>query len=401
MEVWIAQRNDPKRGTGTQSDPFNGSFLDEVMPTIPPVSLIHFSSGLFRFSVRHAWYVRSGWIIDGAGMYDTTLQMSGPAPADPYITSCLVGEGVVEKTQIRDLTCDSNWAELSVTSPMGSGGEKNCKTGAISIVGNKNLMQRVRSINSYGSWANEMEQFAFCFLAYQDGSSVGNIMDSCRAELPAGNYGSPFALLGNNTNHNLVERAQVIGCFAQGQNNGRKSAWNTGGVNLAGIRNCVISRCTFLDCMVAAYHDTDIIDGLLLENCTLIRGAAGFMNNSPNADKNVTIRHNHFSIQNRQDGNWSLGIGNIGTGTLTGIDLEDNEIFKDPTGHGVDALFGISLRGGSNAKVLRNILDRTINNFVPPGTQCFGNRDAHGKLVPGLEDTIKPAPLKIGSPPTN
>jgi hypothetical protein len=389
MEVWIAIRNDPKaRGTGTQKDPYNGSTMsmfDEVMASIPPASLIHLGRGTFRTNIQKTWQLRSGWVLQGVGMYDTIVQFGGNA-AGVRQASCLSNyswEGSADKVVVRNLCCDSNWAEISKTADNGSGGEKNIKTGAVSLGGTNNLVDGVRSINSFGSWANEQEQFAFVFGAPTGQLSVGNIARFCRAELPQGNYGAPYAMFG-------ISKSLVSHCYAAGINNGRNGGWPTGGVNLAAIVNCEISDNTFIDCP-CAYHDTDTIDGLLLQNNTVIRGPFGFMNNSPNADKNVTIRHNNFSIQNRQDGNWSLGIGNIGTGTLAGIDIEDNEILKDTTGHGVDNLFGISLHGGSNAKVLRNIVDRSNQNFVPPGTQCFGNRDANGKVVPGLEDNIAAA----------
>ncbi len=232
-----------------------------------------------------------------------------------------------------------------------------------------------------------MEQFAFAVGGgfNPDHLGINNIIKTCRAELPAGNYGSPFALFGNS-------KAQVLSCFAQGRNNGKSDAgWVTGGVNLANVLNSLIDGCTFIDCMTACYHDTSIINGVTLQNCVAIRAASGFMNNSPNADQNVTVRHNHFSIQNRQDGSWSLGIGNIGLGSLVKIDIEDNEILKDATGSGHNFLIGVSLTGRANAKVLNNIVNGSDQNSVPVGTQCYGNRDSNGKPVPGLLDNIPPS----------
>ena len=47
------------------------------------------------------------------------------------------------------------------------------------------------------------------------------------------------------------------------------------------------------------YHYTDTIDGLRVINNTAIRDPYGFINNSPNHDKNIAILHNYFDIQNR------------------------------------------------------------------------------------------------------
>jgi penicillin V acylase-like amidase (Ntn superfamily) len=47
------------------------------------------------------------------------------------------------------------------------------------------------------------------------------------------------------------------------------------------------------------YLYTDTIDGLRVINNTVIRGPYGFINNSPNHDKNIAILHNYFDIQNR------------------------------------------------------------------------------------------------------
>lgn len=393
MEIWITLRADGKPGTGTQSDPYDGSTskrFDGIMASTPPVSLIHLGDPeqpmTFPTDIRKTWQVRSGWVVEGYGMYQSIVKLVGDASGIHGGVSCFFNnswEALANNVVMSALGFDSNWAEISLTADTGLGGEKNIKTGAVSLSGNNNLLDQIRSTNSYGSLANSQEQFAICLISPENVLTNTNIARACRAELPQGNYGSPYALFGQS-------KSQIISCFAQGQNTGTsKTGWVTGGVNLANILNCIVDGCTFIDCMTVAYHDTSLINGFTLQNCTAIRAASGFMNNSPNADRNVSIKHNNFSIQNRQDGQWSLGIGNIGTGSLTGIDIEDNEIFKDPTGQGHNFLIGVSLNGGSSARVLNNIVDHSDQNSVPPNTVCFGNTDATGNPVPGLLNTIK------------
>jgi hypothetical protein len=383
MEVWLAIRTDLNRGTGTQKDPYNGKFFDEVMAAQPPATLIHLGPGTFRTFVGKDWCIRPQWVIEGAGTYQTTVQLGGNA-AGVRQASCLFNRSwiqTVDNVAVRDLTGDSNWAEISTTADTGAGGEKNIKTGAVALAGNNNLIERIRSINSYGSWANEQEQFAILHLSPANVIVSNNLIRFCRVELPQGNYGSPYALFGQS-------KSSVRNCQAFGINNGLNGGWNTGGVNLAAVHNCEATDNLFVDCMGAAYHDTDVIDGFLLSGNTVIRGWNGFLNNSPNHDRNIQILHNYFDLQNRFVYP-ACGIGNVGPGTLDNLLAQGNTIIRNSApGRGYNEVDGISIRGAyTNVQLFDNIVQDTVNNLAATA-QRRGNRDAHGNVVPGLEDNL-------------
>lgn len=404
MEVWFQIRADSKPGTGTQSDPFDGSspaHFDGGMRTIPPDSLIHWKGKMRTLVGQQGWQLQSGWVIEGDGMDSTAIQFAGPAPSVPYITSLVNCYAPVTGVTLRDFTCDGNWAEIGPSSPNGSGGEKNCKTGAVAIYGLNNLVESVRGINTYGSAANGQEQFCFAIMSNQ-GVTINNILRGCRAELPAGNYGNPFALIANNSEGRLVTKSQIIGCVAVGVNNGGDSPWNSGGANLAGVQNCVVSGCTFIDCMYGCYKDTGIIDGLVYEDNVLTRNNAVFFINNFNlarTDRNIVIRNNWCGIQNRNPGGCN-GIGIFGVGVQDGLDVEDNQIVREPVlGTGYNFFRGIEWQALTgrviNGKLLRNIVNGSNENYAP-GVTRYGNRDSAGKVVSGLEDTVSSMPQPPG-----
>lgn len=413
MEIWITLRADGKPGTGTQSDPYDGSTtarFDGVLASVGPSSVIHLErpkrgSGppvtMRTASQGRNWQLRNGWRLLGEGMYDVVVQLAGPAPSQPYIESVIPSYEIADNVICRDFTCDSNWAELELTSPTGLGGEKNCKVGGFSLCGSNGLIENVRAIHGYGSSANGQENFDICVLA-QYADAIGNVIRGCRAEQPAGNYGNPFALLGNNTHGWLVRKAEVIGCLASsGVNNGHGSPFSSGGVNVAGVQNCVVNGCIFIDCMGLCYTDTGDVDGLEIVNCVATRGWAGITfngMNTPHLYRNLTFRHNHIDIQNR----WPGGCSGI---TLTNapfenVLIEDNEILKDGVpGLEYDHFRGIWLDGRmTKAQILRNTVNGSNENFSG-GAQCLGNHDSKGKIVPGLEDTVSPTPTPT-QPPT-
>src|SRR5206468_663403 len=94
------------------------------------------------------------------------------------------------------LTIDGNWPEIGSTAPDGIGGEKQTGVSAVALSGSNNLLERVRCINTYGSWTNAKEHFALFLIGPRNGDGTNNVISNCRAELPRGSYGNPFALAG-------------------------------------------------------------------------------------------------------------------------------------------------------------------------------------------------------------
>ncbi len=128
--VWIAVRTDGQPGTGTITDPYDGSTqqkFDALLTAIPPNTVINLEAGTFRthtFATDAGWQignVKSGWTIQGAGMYHTTIQAAGPVTGITYNTAVLetAWNGAADNVIMRDFTVDCNWAELGPTATTG------------------------------------------------------------------------------------------------------------------------------------------------------------------------------------------------------------------------------------------------------------------------------------------
>ena len=397
-EVWVAVRTDNVAGTGTQTDPYDGSTMDKFDAIMgdnsktPPYTTIHLGPGTFRTSITKTWVVKSGWVIEGQGTDLTTVQMGGNAAGMHFGISCFASDPntATDNVVIRDLTCDANWAEISTTADTGAGGEKNITTGAISLWGSNNLVERARSINTYGSWANAQEQFAFYMCGPRSADGTNNVIQFCRAELPHGNYGNPFALAGwvNTTPYHLITNSKVISCTAVGVNDGLAHGFTSGGVNLANVQDCQIDSNTFTDCYGAAYIDTGSCDGLAVTNNTVIRGWEGVglssqLIPSENTQKNIVISGNNFSIQNRIPGGGSYGIF-AGYGATTNLTINNNTITFDNSGGGLSQFWGITASQVTNATISNNIVGPSINQVSGTDITLLNNRHPDGTSVPGL-----------------
>ncbi len=392
-EAWVAVRTDGQAGSGTESDPYDGSTMakfDAIMGNnsqTPPYTVIHLGPGTFRTSVTKPWSIRSGWVIAGAGIYDTTVQLAGNVSGMHYGISCLTSDPnlATDNVVIRDLTCDGNWAELSVTADTGAEGEKNIKTGATAIWGSNNLIERLRSINTYGSSANLQEQFAIFLCGPRSADGTNNVIQFCRAELPQGNYGNPFALAGWVWgNQHLITNSKVASCTAVGVNDGLARGFTSGGVNLANVKDCQIDGNTFTDCYGAAYIDTGSVDGLSVTNNTVVRGWQGVGLASTTLPKqNITISGNNFSIQNRIVGGGSYGIV-AGYGATTNLTISNNTITFDNSGGGLSQFWGITVSLLTNATISNNTVGPSINTVSGTGITLINNRHPDGTSVSGL-----------------
>ena len=401
QHCWIAVRTDGLPGLGTQSDPYDGSTpakFDAVMSNLqwvanPTIHLV--GPGPFRTSVNHTWFVRSRWVVVGDGMYATTVRLTGNVAgkrdvvvfrSDPNLAT--------DNVTLKNLTIDSNWPELSTTADIGVGGEKNIKVGAVLLCGSNNLLDHVRSINTYGSLANYQEQFAMFLVGPRSGNGTNNVIQYCRAELPQGNHQGPFGLAGwvwSEPKH-LLTNSKVLSCTAVGVNSGLSTGpgFASGGVNLANIKDCQIDGNTFIDCFGAAYIDTMSLDGLQITNNTVIRGwqAVGVAN-WVMPKQNVQITGNNFSIQNRRANGASYGIV-VGYGATTNVTIDRNTITFDTSGRGISSFWGIGCSYLTNATVSNNIVGLAYypvdNGATGSNVTMFNNRTPDGTLIPTLNN---------------
>jgi hypothetical protein len=360
----------------------------------PPYTAIHLGPGVFRTAATHSWHVRPGWVIQGAGMYSTTVQTGGNVSAIGGVACFAADPGIAtDYVTMSDLTVDCNWSELSTTAPAGAGGEKNFSATALVIWGSNNLIERVRSINSYGSSANSREQFAIMLAGPRSADGTNNVIDSCRAELPQGSYGSPFALAGwlNSLPYHLITNSKVVSCTAAGVNNGLGTGFTSGGVNFANVKDCQVDGNTFVDCYGAAYSDCGTVDGMQVTNNTVIRGWVGvgiITRSSPK--QNIKITGNNFSIQNRIAGA-SAGIL-TGYVTTTNLTINNNTINFDTSGGGWIQFWGVAASLLNTATISNNTIGvvntgyGVTNGATGFGLTMFNNRHPDGTLISTLNN---------------
>lgn len=411
-EVWISAVPVAGGGSGTQSNPYDGSTqakFDARMGSFGAPNLtIHLGPGTFRSNIVSStrWTVRTGWVIQGAGMYSTTCQMMGNLSGKHWDMEFFKSQSSVstDNAVIRDLTVDCNWAELSLTADMGMGGEKHGAIYAIDLAGSYNLVERARHINSRGSWANASEGFGIRLAAPNSGDATGNIIRYCRAELPQGNYGAPFALHGwaSNGVEHFITNSSVYGNEAIGQNTGLPTGFITGGVNCGYVKNCQIHDNLFVDCQSICYQDTGSLDGLQILNNKLVRGWMGIgLTAGANAawtKTNVKIAGNSFNVQNRTlgSGNASYGVAVSGS-SASGFSITENYFSFTSTGQGYKQLLTISTNL-SNSTILNNNADETSagsglaapvrGQTNGPNIQISQNRTTAGGSMAGLSDNI-------------
>jgi hypothetical protein len=391
QHIWIALRTDGLPGSGTQTDPYDGSTpqkFDNVLRSCQGTNNlgIHLvGTGPFQTDIRHTWNVKSGWVISGDGMNVTTVQMVGSAAGQHYGFACLSSDPNVatDNVTITNLTVDCNWAEISITADTGANGEKNVKTSAVVVWGSNNLIDHVRCINSYGSQANGQEQFAIALGGPRTHDGTNNYIQFCRVEQPFGNYGNPYGLFG--WVPYLITNSKVLSCTAAGINDGTNDGFNTGGVNLHNIKDCQIDRSTFIDCQGAAYQDGGSCDGLQVTNNTVIRGQLGVgLASSTLPKQNITVRGNNFLIQNRWPDGGSYGFGARSVVT-TNLTIDNNTITFDNSGSGMPQFWGVYASPLMTATISNNVVAMpSMNQVSGVGITLLNNHQPNGDPVPGL-----------------
>lgn len=406
QDVWVSRRADGLPGSGTQSNPFNGSTqvgFDAVMAAIPPNCAIHLGPGTFRTAVARPWLVKPGWVVTGAGMDVTTVQLAGNA-ANITSVSCFSSDPntSTDNVTISDLTIDCNWPELSQTAVIGDTGESTTAIAAAYIFGSYNVIERVHFINAYGSWGNLKESFGLAFASPVNSTATGDVIRFCRADSPHGNYGAPFALHGRATHS--ITNSMIISNTAVGINDGLANGFTSGGANLAYDDGCIVEGNTFIDCFGIAYQDTGTLKNLTVHNNVATRAWYGvgitLMNSAWAADR-VTITNNNMNIQNRLVGRASYGIIFGGEETVvTNVLINSNAFARDTAGKGlndIQPIADLTKLTDANARIQNNVTNTdpyTSRSYIRSTGVClFNNRDFDGTSSLGLEDnSLTPCP---------
>jgi hypothetical protein len=149
--IWIAVRTDGLSGTGTISDPLNGSpqtQFDALMASFPANTIVHLGPGTFITSgyindENFGWEVKQGMKISGAGIDVTILKILN-ADAEEGDHCYAIGHDLSNKIdyfELSDLTLDCNLSLSPLEGPPA------IRSGAIRIMGNHCRVQRAKAIN--------------------------------------------------------------------------------------------------------------------------------------------------------------------------------------------------------------------------------------------------------------
>lgn len=413
-EVWITATGGDGPGAGTVADPFDGSSAQKFDALFQwfqgsPDLTIHLGPGTFESNVTASvlWTVGTGWVVEGAGLYETTCKMVGNLKGRHWDHEFFKSpfERSTDRVTIRNLTVDCNWPGLSATADMGAKAEKYGAIYAIDLRGSDILIENVRHINSRGSWANGNEAFGIRLSAPSSNDVSGNIIQNCRAELPQGNYGAPFALHGwvDSKQTRFISNSLVSGNVAIGQESKEMSGFSTGGVNGAFIKDCQVSDNSFVDCQSVFYQDTGSVDGLIVSGNTLTRGwmGVGLVADNPAWTKaNVQVLSNTLILQNRVPDGATYGILTYGA-TASNLTVSGNALSFDPSGNGYRQFYSITLSSIENATVQDNTADEASagsnlaelvrGSVTGYAASILGNRTNTGEAMAGLGDaTLQP-----------
>ncbi len=147
FNVWIAKRTDGIKGSGTASDPYDGSTaarLDAVLASLPVNTHVHLGAGSFdtngyAYGVSGGWQIKAGMKIEGSGIGVTTLKLANHTTGDYYfaISHDISAGAKVDFCEVSDLTIDCNLA--------GAGASTAC--GAVRLMGEHVKIARVKAVN--------------------------------------------------------------------------------------------------------------------------------------------------------------------------------------------------------------------------------------------------------------
>ena len=184
FQVWVADRKDKQRGTGTASDPLNGgldrsgvSQFDTVMnlTQVAQVNVVvHLGPGTFvtkgfADGVAGGWQIKAGMKILGSGIDVTTLKVDNANVTVGShvfaIAHALQSGTTVDAAEVADLSIDCN-----------CGGANAAAFGAIRLLGNNARVRRVK-VTNWGTISSTVNAFAIACLTGDVGRDMaGNLI---------------------------------------------------------------------------------------------------------------------------------------------------------------------------------------------------------------------------------
>ena len=201
LEIWIAYRTDGIKGSGTASDPYDGSTADRFdarMNELPANTHVHlgpkprhpiyghalaFETKGYADGVNGGWQPKPGMKITGAGIDATVLQLVGATVSGQFyavghaLTTVIPGSPAVPNLldffEISDLTISCNLFGNADNLPLG--GYVSC--GAIRIMGNHCRIRRVKAVD-WGSTHSSKPCFVISAITADPPSGVMGVDDA-------------------------------------------------------------------------------------------------------------------------------------------------------------------------------------------------------------------------------
>jgi hypothetical protein len=395
-DVYISIRKDGRRGSGTQTDPFDGSTaekFDLIMEMIRPKTGVHLAKGaIFETNGlkwpddSKGWTVKDGLHISGNGATVRLVSYPGvwtqAKPQKHVVIGNRYYEEPANNVVIENLTIDANWQNLSCP-------WTNKAVMCSFLYGSNNAYRRVRAMNMYGDSAGHTECFSLAFSAANvPGGGTNCEAEECVLEDPRGDYQAGILFTGWNDGNPVPDESKPLK-HCRAIRNRVAGRFESGGINLAFVNGVLIAQNYFNDSQ-GVHHDTGSADNVVIADNVfnqIYQFGVDFERMSYVDRSNITIRGNTFRIPKSVIGAHTYGINMDTSGRLfRNVVIEHNSFIKEFTGTGWSLWRAMHLRGLSRAVVSNNTGDQGMD-YVIEGTNVSrrNNRDFHGSQVRGLQ----------------
>ena len=166
FEIWIAQRSDGQKGSGTLNDPYDGSTaakFDGIMNGLPGPTCVHLGPGEFQTAGYRVdavgWQIKPGMRIIGSGLDVTVLKLVNASTAGQYFAighQLTTGSGASEVKNPMDF-CEV--ADMTIDCNLGNQSGTQVACGAIRLMGHHVRIRRVKAMN----WGTKDSTKCFAF----------------------------------------------------------------------------------------------------------------------------------------------------------------------------------------------------------------------------------------------
>jgi hypothetical protein len=359
-DVYIAFRTDGISGNGTINNPYDGSTqakFDACMGAVGTNTVIHIGPGTFQTLGGDSYSVKAGQKIYGAGMGNTIVQLVQPATvwsSNKHVHFTTYGS--YDGIEIRDLTCDGNFAGMTFTGSFAP--HAHDAFGGLYVAGNNTIIENIELINCYGDTTNGYEQFGFYIGGVNSSSPVKNckILNCISHQYAAGsNYtngpGMAYGSVG-----------LISGCYDDGANHGFGfSDWSDG--KLIGCTSA-------LNTSVAFYSDTGPLNDIQIFHNSLLASDAPIQFNSSSTVTNIQIVDNYLNSSNNS-ATTNAGILLTGSGGVNFIIDGNTYIWSD----GAPAVASIFIQDNGSVYLNKNISNNYISTPTPGAYTGLGSSE--------------------------